>query len=239
MGNGRIAVTFTGGIDSTFVLYEQGVRATEIYMLACNYGQANWLKTVELGLYHQERLQNLGVDTRFIQLDVPIPSYASDHGQAGPLRTEGFVPPEKVEKVDYTQQRKTYDYALIDGRNAFLFLHMLCFCSNLYLPVLYTGHQYEPEEWEQLDSYRHRTEDFGPLFLDRINLLQEVGFRNRVRVEAPLLSQRMSKLDVMLHLRDTWKVDLEQHTYSCQFWPKCGKCDNCINLESVFKQLGV
>lgn len=222
----EVAVTFTGGIDSTTLAYEladSGVRT--LVLLFANYGQANANHSRELLKYHAKKLGAAAVT-----VDVGLPPWSCN----SPLHQPGYVPQRADYSIDYTEQRKSYDYALIDGRNAFLFLYMLSWCSQHKIPVLYTGHQYEPKEWAELDSYRHRTEDFGPGFIDRMNLLQEVGFRNRVRIEAPFIQRRLSKREI-IKLGLSLGIDIKNQTYSCQFYPACGKCDNCICRENALR----
>lgn len=223
----RIACTFTGGIESTVLAYKLGaeLEGQKIFLLSCNYGQATWQKTRELAKLHVAKLHARYSTNEFIfvPIKVALPSWSKQGG----LFEKGFKPPKADHSIDYSKQEKTYEYALVDGRNAFLFLNMLSYCSLFQIPVLYTGHQYEKAEWDNYDSYRHRTEDFGPGFLDRMNLLQEVGFKNRVRIEAPFILTRSSKLDVMKQGMK-YAIQFKTETYSCQFMPECGKCDNCI-----------
>ena len=235
LGMDRVAVTFTGGVESTVLAYELMERQpVELHLLCCNYGQASYQQSSLLLKKHTDKLSKRALDLGVIlfsqELEVSVP-YAA----LSPLMRRGYAPKEANHTIDYTEQRKSYDYALLDGRNAFLFLHMLAYCSMMNVPVLYSGHQYEPKEWAELDSYRHRTEDFGPGFIDRMNLLQEVGFHRRVRIEAPYLLGRFSKADVMKRGL-AMGLDIRNDTYSCQFYPECGKCDNCICRENSLRE---
>jgi 7-cyano-7-deazaguanine synthase in queuosine biosynthesis len=231
-----VAITFTGGIDSTVLAYWVCSQkpTSKVHLVACNYGQANWQVTHDLMIYHfRELTARFGVDISWFCLPVPLPDWSRTTG----LATSGFIPPRADAVVDYDQPVRAYDYAYIDGRNALLFTYLFSYCSHLEIPALLSGHQYETLEWARLDSYRHRTEDFSPMFLDRMNLLQEVGFRNRVRLHAPFMDMRLPK-KAIVKLGLDLGVDLER-TYSCQFYPECGKCDNCLNKTSVLKELGI
>lgn len=235
LSNTKVAVTATGGVESTVLAYEiASHRPKELQLLACNYGQATWAKSYELVLNLADNLtQLLSKKVEAVEIPIALPQWEKQN----PLLQDGFTPIGDDRVIDYAKQQRTYQYALIQGRNAFLFLHMLSYCSWRDIPVLYAGYQYELLEWEQLDSFRHRTEDFGSYFLDRINLLQEVGFSKRVRIEAPFVARRLSKYDVMKLGRDTYGIDIERATYSCQFFPECGKCENCICRETSLKRL--
>ena len=232
----RIAVTVSGGIDSTVLTYSLAheEQPEEMFLLFCDYGQACrticWKKV--LRTVDKLRMRYPKVRINPSRLHVALPDWCRQGG----LFIEDYKPSEISPKdFDYSKQKQSYADELVDGRNAILFLWMLTFCSKWEIPVLYAGHQYEPVEWDNLDSYRHRHEDFGPAFIDRINLLQECGFRNRVRVKAPFLSIRKSKLDIM-KLANKLEVDLRMDTYSCQFYPECGRCDNCMNLQRNYEE---
>lgn len=245
-----IAITFTGGVDSTVLCYWLLANADKyndfaqptppnpkmrvpVYLLSCNYGQANWPITKKLLFEHTEILQQ-----RFpkftisaITIEVALPPWVKKGG----LFEKGYMPLGAHEQ--YQAQSKTYEQELVSGRNAFLFLYMLSWMDHADVQALYTGHQQEVNEWDNLDSYKHRTEDFTPMFLDRMNLLQEVGFGHMMRVEAPFSVLRLNKYEIC-RLGQTLQVDVGL-TYSCQYLPPCGKCDNCIIRRKAFGLLNI
>lgn len=238
----RFAVTFTGGIDSTvlaYMLVKQARPESEVHLVSCNYGQANWKNTFELRDMHEAVLHNmldlkkgfLVVHTQRIQL----PAYTTCNTA---LFGVGYVPEVENRVVDYSKQEMSYEKELIPYRNAFLFLNMMAYCRVHDLQFLYTGHQYQDGEWDNIESFRHRTEDFGAYFIDRINLLGEVGTDKYIRVVAPFLEQRADKRAIC-ELGMLMGIDLAKDTYSCQYSPRCNKCDNCICRENVFKELGI
>lgn len=235
------AVSFTGGIDSSVLAYWLAANARKkdlplLHLLVADYGQANFYKSWELAQLHAHKIYNkYRIQTSAQKISVCIPGWS----KVGGLFEANFKPPyDSPKDFDYSEQKKTYDYALVDGRNAFIYITMFSSCCNIKVPTIYTGHQLEPVEWENIDSYRHRTEDFTPMFLDRMNLLQECGFSFRVRLEAPFIVSRMAKIDIC-RLGISYGVNLRDETYSCQFYPECKICDNCRNRERTFASLEI
>lgn len=252
--NSPIAIAFTGGVDSSTLAhyvcktldhYDNFVtpipkaegQATDVHLLACNYGQANWPITSKLLGVHSKLLdvrygEKVNINTHVLEVKLPV-----WEDRIGGLFEHGFVPPKQDEDLD-TSPTRTYDYALVNGRNWFLFGYMLSWCANRKVPVLLTGYECEENEWRTLDSYKSRTEDFGPMFQDRINLLQEVGFNYRVRVDSPFLSMRMTRYNICQMAKEL-DIDLGSQSYSCQFAPPCGKCDGCVIRRKSFGLLNI
>ena len=237
-----VSIAFTGGIDSTALLYAMaGDRRTDkIYLLTADYGQANAEKSKELAEYHSNQLAGPTLGVCMVDIIGAGKIMPDDH----PLATVGYVPADKDAAPDTPypteEQKLSYGYAFVEGRNAILFLQMARHCVTRDVRHLFTGHQLEPTEWRDYDSYRHRTEDFGPRFVDRMNLLLEVGFSKPVRIEAPFIAGRFSKEDIVNVALDNGlsPETLIERTYSCQFWPECKKCDNCVNRRLTFERLG-
>lgn len=229
----KIAIAFTAGVDSTvlsYLLKRRTAKNSDLYLLACDYGQANWKMTNELGKYHARDLP-----ATFVPLTVVLPEFISTGG----LFEHGYKPAKANGPVfDYSEQKMSYEEELVPYRNAFLFLWMMSWCQKNGVTALLTGHQYEDSEWANVESYRHRTEDFGIYFLDRINQLGELGAKKYIRVQAPFLETYMDK-KVIVQKGIELGIDLVNETYSCQYMPKCGMCDNCINRERIFKEAGI
>ena len=243
-----VGITVTGGIDSVVLLYwlcenydriswlsptpaVPGTKATIEVMLA-RFGQANFDLGWKLAARHIEKLAAMYKDRfEFKQgvVDIQMPNWS----EQTPV---GYSPKE----ADYTyhQKERSYEDCFIDGRNMILFAHLMSWCSKQKIPILLTGHQNEIHEWDGMDEWKHRSEDIGPNFLDRMNLCNECGFRNRVRIHAPFLDLRLNKYDIVKLGLDLG-VDLGAETYSCIHLPACGKCDNCVIRRKAFAIHGV
>jgi 7-cyano-7-deazaguanine synthase in queuosine biosynthesis len=237
-----VAITFSGGIDSTVLAYyfcsEQGKFdylsptpkdksvKTKVYLLQARIGHAaNYTATRELLDYHWEELTKRYKDRfefYYNTFKVKLPKWS---GKA--LNQEGYVPIRHRDNPLEKTFTELGPDVFIDGRNAIFHLWLASYCSKHNIPTLLTGHQLEEYEFDELDTYRARTEDVGPYFIDRLNLMTEVGFKNRVKISAPWLDMRLSKYHIVKIGRELG-VDLENKTYSCYFYPPCGKCGNCI-----------
>jgi len=250
----RIALTLTGGIDSTVLLYwvcendgkpwflsptENGpdVR-TKFYLVACNFGQANWHRTWELLLYHKAIVEKkYGDRFEFIaaEVKVPLPEWEKDNAL---FKTNVKAGKGDETIADYKDAGRTYEDVFIDGRNYILFSWLMSWCSKENITLLLTGHQYEVREFDQLDSWKMRTEDVSPMFIDRLNLMNECGYRFRTRIEAPFFNMRLTKYQIVKLGKDLG-LDLGKDTFSCILEPACGECDNCIIRRKALAVLGV
>lgn len=248
------AIAFTGGVDSTVLAYwlcdqldslEDFVHPTPqppghvptLQLIACNYGQTAWTLTESFLHYHTQTLTERyfgKVKIVPIALEVKLPAWTT----MGGLFLKGFVPPKQDEIVDYKAETRRYDYCYVDGLNSILYSWMLAWCSKEKINYLLTGHQLEVNEFDNFDGYQYRTDDSTGFFLDRMNLMNECGFQNRTRIEAPFWAMRLSKYNIC-RLGQDLKVDLGKQTYSCQFVPACGKCDNCIIRRKAFGILNI
>lgn len=240
--NRSVAITLSGGIDSTVLAYyfcEQQEKftylsptprnsstKTKVYLLQARIGHAaNYRRTRELLDFHWEQLDRRygnQFEFHYMTFKVKLPKWSKSS-----VDQEGFIPERHKDNLTAKTFTELGPNVFIDGRNAIFHLWLTSYCSKNNIPVLLTGHQLEEYEFDELDSYRARTEDVGPYFIDRMNLLTEVGFKNHVRIVAPWLDMRLSKYHIVKIGRDLG-INLEDDTFSCYFFPACGKCGNCI-----------
>lgn len=251
MSNEPVAITLTGGIDSTVLAYKlcdeynaqlaehytrnapdatQIQRRSVLFVYADmsingkSFRQANHSISLELCVLHARKLASAYVkylDINFKVIPVVLPAWsATGVFESGFMPSENsFLQFDQLSSAEYGQKSH------IDGRNTILFMHLMSFCAFQDIPRLITGHQLDAHEWSQLDSLKMRSDDVGPAFIDRINLMGEVGFSKRVRVEAPFINARMSKADIV---REGWYRGINfDETYSCYYAPPCGRCQNC------------
>lgn len=245
VGLDRIAVTSTGGIDS-FVLADWVLRNLQfqdgsgrdklkIDFLHCLYGQATSKANTNCALNQLHYLESKygGLFTgELIDIRFTFPEWEFNSG----IFHHGFQPPKDIDR-SFSAQAKEHDFALIDGRNTMIQMNLFSYCSHHNIPLLLTGYKLDHDQWANLDSYRMRCSDASPMWLDLMNLVQERGFRNRVRCEAPFSALRYSKEDV-IKLGDAYELPWNL-TYSCHYWPKCHRCNNCVKLAKLgIKQYG-
>lgn len=252
--NRPCAIAFTGGIDSTVLAYylcdqldslekewyhdtpiPNFVR-TPLTILACNYSQKTFERTDASCRFHVRELNrrySSKVDVTYSVLDVKLPPWSTTGG----LFKQGYSVPEADEMPNHGEEVRRYADCYVDGLNVILYSWMMSFLSMQKINLLYTGHQFEVNEWDNYDGYKYRTDDSTPFFLDRMNIMNECGFSNRVRIEAPFSLMRLSKYDIVA-LGRKLNVDFSK-TFSCQFEPACGKCDNCLIRRKAFGQLAI
>jgi 7-cyano-7-deazaguanine synthase in queuosine biosynthesis len=237
-----VALTFSGGIDSTVLAYyfcQQDAtfrylsptprppgQKTTVHLIQADIGKsANYTAVAALLDHHLIELhKRFGNYFHFIPhtLTIPLPLWA----ETG-LQQVGYVPSRHGDNPNDKTFTELGPDVHIDGRNAMFLLWILSYCAKFKIDTLLTGHQLETYEWDELDCYRARTEDIGVGFVERMNLLTETGFKHRVRIVAPWLDMRLSKYHIVKIGRQLG-INLEDHTYSCYFYPECGKCGNCI-----------
>lgn len=246
------AITQTSGIDSTVLAYWI-LENLDLYdkdffhpvppnhkprcaLVSCNYGQKTWAITEKCARYHLEELQKRyghKANIDWTVIDVTLPSWTKEGG----LFKEGYTSPTQKEIVDHTTPERRYSDCYVDGLSSILYSWMMAWCSKDKIPLLLCGHQLEVNEWPEIDQYTYRTDDSSPWFLDRMNLQNECGFQNRCRVEAPFSTLRFSKYDIVA-CGKRLRVDFH-YTYSCQFCPPDGKCDNCVIRRKAFAMLNI
>lgn len=254
----KVAFTFTGGVDSVVAIYHTlendgkykfltpmdfppDYKTSVELILADLGGQANFPIANSLMALHKQALkERYGDKFEFTStvIEVPMPSWTKDNN---PLYKQNYIPPQDGGKTDYNNVRNHEDLgpgAYVDGRSAMLFTWILSYCSVQKIGLLITGHQYDVQEHDKLDSYRMRQEDVGSGFVDRMNLLNECGFRTRTRIEMPLMSNRLSKYEIC-KLGIELGIELGKTTYSCLFYPPCGKCGACVIREKAFAILRI
>lgn len=239
----HVAIAFTGGIDSVTVCYYLakkfqflGRKDVEMTLLCGDMGQRTFEQSMNLASLHTDRLRGLHQDMNFFYKTVPV--YLPNYVKRGGIFKYGYKPDhEDPEVIDYSSPHKSYEYCFIEGMEAAIFLQLLIYCSHHDIPMLYTGHQNEPDEWENWDSYVHRTQDASPAAMDRYNTMQELGFSRRVRIENPFCTYMMSKMEIGRMAVEEFGIKLGDETYSCQFFPRCGRCGGCTMEDVTISRL--
>jgi len=212
---------------------------SQLHLVAANFGQANYGITEKLMYQHAADLLKRFGDKWTIEvstLRIPLPEWSSDSTMLKSGLPSSY---EGAEISDYSDP-DIYGSAHVQGRNALIFVYLLSFCAAKKIPLLLTGHQLDVREWDQIGSLRMRCDDSGPLFVDRMNLLSEVGFTFRTRVQAPFLDQRLSKYQIV-QLGKELEVDVGRLTYSCIFDTPCvtEQCEQDIIRRKAFAVCGV
>ena len=197
------AIMATGGIDSTLLMYEAAKEGIPT-LLSVNYGQITWNIQQELINHHAKILGFLPV----VELSI---IYHSWQMASRGLFDAGYMP-KNLDPLASWDTLLHEDY-YIEGRNAIMLLYALAWCSKHKIDELWTGYEYEADEWQKTRTYKMITDDTSPHFVDALNLLAITGFSHHVRIRAPFLERRMGKNNIVAEY-SKYSIDLNK-TYSC------------------------
>ena len=212
----RVIVLFSGGMDSTTLLWLCKREFQEVYALSFDYGQKH---KVELK-YAKELAQIAGVKEHIL---VEVPHYRLIKGSA---LLEGG--PE-VPKGEYTQEVPPTNVPM---RNLVFLAIASSFADNLGVEYIAIG-------VHALDTpYPDCRTEFITAMESAINAgsAYVAKTKRRVHVYAPFLG--MSKVDIA-KLGKELGVPFEK-TYSCYMGtePPCGMCATCIQRQEALKAIG-
>jgi 7-cyano-7-deazaguanine synthase in queuosine biosynthesis len=231
MNNFEVAVLATGGMDSTLVLYNlvryQEKRPTVIHI---DYGQKAAAKEQELLRRHLKRL--------YLHELVVLPLTFNLGAKTG-LFSEGYKLSrirEGDDKDQYEEGEMKYSEMFIQGRNAFIVLTAMAYCSEHKIDELHCGFVNNQATWnKQRTAFHLFTNDSSPHFVDAINMLALTGFSHYVRFKAPLLDERIMDKELVHQMCIEHEIDVENETYSCYFYPPCEECMSCKTRETLLK----
>ena len=220
--NFKVAVLATGGMDSTVLLYDLVSAGHEPAILYVDYGQRAALHEIRLLFQHAAKLK----------LPIPIVlNHKFSHGVKKGLFEEGYKLKNKKsgDAVDeYKEGEMKYNEMYIEGRNAFIALTALSYCSANKIDELHCGFVNNQATWDkQRTAFHLFTNDSSPHFVEAINLLALTSFSHYVRLKAPYLDDRSIDKYEIFHKAIRHGIDVENETHSCYFYPPCGECLSC------------
>lgn len=225
------SVLYSGGIDSTVLAYHLALSGGLNRLILIDYGQASIGIQRELLEHHAKHLAVVPVC-----LKVDLQTIAGK-----PINAEVFQPGfkptitmdrEDLDGVYHNNLSAIPEWSWIEGRNT-LFM-MAAATHSVYndCQAMYCGFQLNAPEHTEFDShYRVRGNDITPSFLTAVNELCFHAFSKPFTVQAPFFT--LSKQHIVQmgkHLR----VDFGK-TYSCEFYPKCGECEQCREVARHFQ----
>lgn len=222
----------SGGIDSVTLAYLLKRHNALQCLFFCDYGQAS--ADHQFGLV-QEHADILGVEA--IRETFDWPEYAKGRGfifEKGkyPAPMTDPYAPLKMNAEEYsTYLEDQWDF--IQGRNIAFLTKACAFVLSILTveAVVYVAFQFDKPEWDAEPGGC----DTSPQFVEAFNRLAAAGgFSKKVTVEAPFLDSRLTKQQIVGMAR-LFSVELDK-TYSCEFFPACGKCRQCLVRKMVFAQ---
>lgn len=205
----RSVVIFSGGVDSTTLLYLIIRRGYEVYPVTFNYGQ---LAKKELSA--AEKISNLlGLKLKTIDLT--------------PLK-ELFIGVTSLvdERVPMTEEFSKQ--LIVPFRNGIMLSIAIAYAQSIGAKYIFYGAQ-----GSDIPFYP----DCRPKFIKAFQRAAILGTDDKLTIRAPLIKMKKSevirlgdKLGVPFEL--TWSCyrDGEKH---------CGKCESCINRRKAFMEAGI
>lgn len=230
----------SGGIDSVTLLY--WLRATNSLrgVVQVDYGQASAAHQAELLRKHTHRL---GIPDRLVRVEkIPWPEHARGRGYIfntgsypAPL-DDPYAPVYYDEEQNKRYVKEQFDH--LQGRNVVFLTYAAAWAISLGCSVLHTAFQYDAPVWAVLDRGGIEDSDVGRPFVREYNHLAASGaFSEPLRVSTPLLDWRLTKSQIATIA--TWLGANLHDTHSCEFYPACGQCGQCLIRARTFAQLGI
>lgn len=222
----------SGGIDSVVLQYHFRKSIRAVIHFDC--GQPSFPETSSYLEYHCGRLGH--------QLLLrPLGIMEEALSAVSPFFTPGYAPEavKSREEAVYTPRNKrTEQMGYLEGRGLLAYSHAAVIASVSGFSRVLIALQYEPEVWELVESGDSLSPcDTTDGFLRSLQTTLDSCLQRPVMLYAPYLHCRMSKRDIMeVGIREG--VDFEK-TYSCEFWPRCGRCVQCVLAETTLNDLGI
>jgi len=183
----RVVVSYSGGMDSTVLLYKAKQAFTEIFALAFNYGQRH-IKELE---YAQKNCDKLSIPLKIVDI-----SFFKDIANTSSL-TNTNINVAKVKEMMGEAQSVNY----VPFRNTMLLSICSAYAESLNAETVWYGAA-------QADSVAGYW-DGSSEFLERINSVNILNRKIKIKIEAPLITlskEEIIKLGVSLKVdfKDCW-----------------------------------
>lgn len=208
----KAVLTYSGGLDSTVLLYQLRTGGAEVRCLGVDYGQRHRceLKAAE------SICRSLGVPYRLADLRSVRPLLA------GSSQTDDVTVPEG----HYAEE--TMKLTVVPNRNMILLSLAIGWAVSLrFDAVAYAAHAGDHAIYP----------DCRPEFVEAVRRVAELCDWHRVRLEAPFVG--MTKTDIV-RLGAGLGVPFER-TWSCYKGGErhCGRCGTCTERREAFEKAGV
>lgn len=209
---------FSGGLDSTTVLYAALRQGYEVTALTIHYGQKHERELTGA----REILEPLGVKHHVISIELPW-------GGSSLLDRASEIPQGRAEAEMSSEIPSTY----VPARNTIFLSFAGSLAETLGAEAIFIGAN-------AIDYSGYP--DCRPEFLNAMAGVLEQGTKagvsgRGIRIEAPLV--RLSKKTIV-QLAQTLQVPLEK-TWSCYLGgdAPCGTCDSCLLRKKGFEEAGL
>lgn len=221
----------SGGIDSTVLAYVLKERGLLKALWSADYGQASAKHQAAIVEYHAGVL---GVPFHIERVAWPTAlrgnGFIFTEGKYPEPMKDPYAPVDMTNEEYATYMDKQFDF--LEGRN-------IVFCTlaggwtiSQGLDTLYAAFQFDGPEWEAGGPEGPMGCDTSVPFVRLFNeLVASGGYSKPLALVAPFLEQRWDKARVVAEGR-ILNVDLTS-TYSCEFFPDCGSCHQCLIREKT------
>jgi len=217
-------VAYSGGIDSTVLMYELASQGRLNLAVLCNFGQPSFDRQLRCAEYQIAKLEEHGVDVHFRVVEFKTPEEfqvkeASPFFSMRPLNPLAKAPKKMKDAIAY----RLDNFAITPGRNAFMVLMVGMVAAALETnPAVVTAYQYEQDIWDTQDTI---SGDESPSFWLKMGMVLETAFEVPVALENPFLDRHWDKERI---IREGIEYGIDfAHTMSCEFEEPCGECAQC------------
>ena len=202
-------IIFSGGLDSTTLLYWLRNKKYKIYALSFDYGQRH-LKEIQMA---KAICQKLEILQEIIKLDIQkliSNSALMDKNQELP-------------KEHYTHENQKI--TVVANRNMVMLSLAVAYAENLGIKeVYYAAHKNDEAIYP----------DCRKRFVEQLSKASQLGTYNKVKIKAPFVKKYKWEL---VKLGNRLKVPFEK-TWSCYNGKEkaCGKCGTCVERLEAFDE---
>ena len=207
--NKNVVLIYSGGVDSTTLLYLLIKKGFKIKTLSFDYGQKH-RKELKMA---KKTCNKLGIENKIINLRNLAPILKSALVGKG----------EKIPEGHYKD--KVMKQTVVPNRNMIMLSIAMAYAISLkYSYIAYAAHSGDHEIYP----------DCRPIFVDRISKLAEVIDYKPVKILVPFINK--TKTDIV-RIGKKLNVDYSL-TWSCYCGKKnpCLKCGTCVERIEAFKQ---
>lgn len=211
-----VALSFSGGMDSTVLLYMAAKKATRVHAFMFDYGQRHKKELNVINFYRKQFK-----DITFIPVNL---TFISETFKGSALLDKTI---NVAKAKDVMGDPQTVNY--VPNRNMIFLSLLLGYAESYNLKEVWYGAA-------QADSIAGFY-DGSVEFLNKINEIAALNRRNRIKVAAPLID--MSKADI---IRAGMQLNVDfGKTWTCYEGKDkpCGECTACSLRLKGFKQLGL
>lgn len=219
-------ICYSGGIDSTVLMYELAEQGRLNFAVLCNFGQPSFKRQLKCAQYHVDFLNRQGCSVELKVMEFIPPKELLYLGESTPFFSSRPKNPleRRPTKGNDVVKYRWDNFAITPGRNALMILFAGMVSSRLEPDVaeVDTAYQFEQNIWDLQDTIAG---DEAPTFWLKMEMVLQSAFEVPVQLEQPFLDRHWDKKRIVQEGRSLG-VDFGK-TMSCEFEVPCGVCAQC------------